>query len=317
MNLLITGGAGFIGSHFIHYILNKYDDYHVVNVDRLTYASNLSNVATFEHHPYYTFIQGNIENKDLITHIVKNNKIDTIVNFAAETHVDRSIHDSSIFVKTNVLGTQTLLEVALENNIQKFIQISTDEVYGDLGASGYFRETTPLSPKNPYSATKASSDHLVLAYHETYDINVNITRCSNNYGPYQFPEKLIPLLILNALEEKELPIYGDGTNVRDWIHVTDHCAAIDLVIHKGKTGEIYNIGSHNERNNLEIAESIIEKLGKSKKLITFVQDRLGHDRRYAIDAMKISKQLNWKPNIPFEKGITDTIKWYVKNRNWW
>ncbi|NBI28714.1 dTDP-glucose 4,6-dehydratase [Chengkuizengella marina] len=316
MNLLITGGAGFIGSHFIHYILNKYD-YHVVNIDKLTYASNLLNVATYEHHPKYTFILGNIENKDLITHIVQNNKIDILVNFAAETHVDRSIHGSSIFVKTNVLGTQTLLEVALENNIKKFIQISTDEVYGDLGASGYFTETTPLSPKNPYSATKASADHLVLAYHATYNMNTNITRCSNNYGPYQFPEKLIPLLILNALEDKELPIYGDGKNIRDWIHVTDHCAAIDLVVHKGKAGEIYNIGSHNERNNLEIAELILEKLGKSKQLITFVKDRLGHDRRYAIDARKISKQLNWKPVIPFEKGITDTIEWYVKNREWW
>ncbi|MFS1512894.1 dTDP-glucose 4,6-dehydratase [Chengkuizengella sp. SCS-71B] len=316
MNVLITGGAGFIGSHFIHHILGKYENYHVVNVDRLTYASNLSNVAKFEHHPHYTFIKSNIENKDLMNHIVKSYNIDIIVNFAAETHVDRSIHDSSIFVKTNVLGTQTLLNVALENNIRKFIQISTDEVYGALGDHGYFTETTPLSPKNPYSASKASADHLVLAYHSTYGIPVNITRCSNNYGPHQFPEKLIPKLILNTLKEKKLPIYGDGKNVRDWIHVSDHCVAIDLIIHQGKSGEIFNIGSHNERSNLEIAEFIIEKLGKSKDLITYVQDRLGHDHRYAIDAAKITEDLNWKPHITFEKGIEDTIQWYVKNKDW-
>ncbi|REJ11697.1 MAG: dTDP-glucose 4,6-dehydratase [Bacillaceae bacterium] len=317
MNLLVTGGAGFIGSNFVRYMLEKYPTYKVVNYDLLTYAGNLENLKDVENHPNYTFVKGDINNRELVDYLVKTHEIDVIVNFAAESHVDRSITDPDIFVKTNVLGTQALLDVAKDNNIKKYVQISTDEVYGTLGETGYFTEETPLAPNSPYSASKAGGDLLVRAYHETYGLNVNITRCSNNYGPYHFPEKLIPLMITNALEGKELPIYGDGQNIRDWLHVKDHCAAIDLVIHKGRPGEVYNIGGHNERTNNEIVHLIVEKLGVSKDLIKYVADRPGHDRRYAIDPTKIMTELGWKPQYTFEKGIVETIQWYIDNQEWW
>ncbi|MGP9076921.1 dTDP-glucose 4,6-dehydratase [Geobacillus thermodenitrificans subsp. calidus] len=317
MNLLVTGGAGFIGSNFVRYILEKYPNYKVVNYDLLTYAGNLENLKDVEDHPNYKFVKGDINNRELVDYLVKTHKIDVIVNFAAESHVDRSIADPGIFVKTNVLGTQALLDVARANNIKKYVQISTDEVYGTLGETGYFTEETPLAPNSPYSASKAGGDLLVRAYHETYGLNVNITRCSNNYGPYHFPEKLIPLMITNALEGKELPIYGDGQNIRDWLHVKDHCVAIDLVIHKGRPGEVYNIGGHNERTNNEIVHLIVEKLGVSKDLIKYVADRPGHDRRYAIDPTKIMTELGWKPQYTFEKGIVETIQWYIDNQEWW
>ncbi|AMX82319.1 dTDP-glucose 4,6-dehydratase [Geobacillus subterraneus] len=317
MNLLVTGGAGFIGSNFVHYMLNKYPEYKIVNYDLLTYAGNLENLKDIQENPQYVFIKGDIRNYQLVDYIVKFHHIDVIVNFAAESHVDRSISDPNIFVKTNVLGTQVLLDVAKANNIQKYVQISTDEVYGSLGDTGYFTEETPLAPNSPYSASKASADLLVRAYRETYGLNVNITRCSNNYGPYHFPEKLIPLIITNALEGKELPIYGDGQHIRDWLHVEDHCTAIDLVIHKGKPGEVYNIGGHNERTNDEIVHLIVEKLGVSKSLIKYVSDRPGHDRRYAIDPTKIMTELGWKPQYTFDKGIEETIQWYINNKDWW
>ncbi|MED3664726.1 dTDP-glucose 4,6-dehydratase [Geobacillus stearothermophilus] len=317
MNLLVTGGAGFIGSNFVRYMLEKYPNYKVVNYDLLTYAGNLENLKDVENHPNYTFVKGDINNRELVDYLVKTHEIDVIVNFAAESHVDRSITDPDIFVKTNVLGTQALLDIAKANHIKKYVQISTDEVYGTLGETGYFTEETPLAPNSPYSASKASGDLLVRAYHETYGLNVNITRCSNNYGPYQFPEKLIPLMVTNALEGKELPIYGDGENIRDWLHVKDHCVAIDLVIHKGKPGEVYNIGGHNERMNNEIVRLIVETLGVSKNLITYVADRPGHDRRYAIDPTKIMTELGWKPQYTFEKGIVETIQWYIDNKDWW
>lgn len=317
MNIFVTGGAGFIGSNFVHYMLEKYPEYKIVNFDLLTYAGNLENLKSVEDNPNYTFIKGDIANRELVDYIVKSYKIDVIVNFAAESHVDRSITNPDSFVKTNVLGTQVLLDVARANNIEKFVQISTDEVYGTLGETGYFTETTPLEPNSPYSSSKAGGDLLVRAYHETYGLNVNITRCSNNYGPYQFPEKLIPLMITNAMEGKELPIYGDGKNIRDWLHVKDHCSAVDLVIHKGKPGEVYNIGGHNERTNNEIVHLIVEKLGVSKDLIKYVEDRLGHDRRYGIDPTKIMTELGWKPEYTFDTGIVETIQWYIDNQDWW
>lgn len=317
MNIFVTGGAGFIGSNFVHYMLEKYPEYKIVNFDLLTYAGNLENLKSVEDNPNYTFIKGDIANRELVDYIVKSYKIDVIVNFAAESHVDRSITNPDSFVKTNVLGTQALLDVARANNIEKFVQISTDEVYGTLGETGYFTETTPLEPNSPYSSSKAGGDLLVRAYHETYGLNVNITRCSNNYGPYQFPEKLIPLMITNAMEGKELPIYGDGKNIRDWLHVKDHCSAVDLVIHKGKPGEVYNIGGHNERTNNEIVHLIVEKLGVSKDLIKYVEDRLGHDRRYGIDPTKIMTELGWKPEYTFDTGIVETIQWYIDNQDWW
>lgn len=317
MNIFVTGGAGFIGSNFVHYMLEKYPKYKIVNFDLLTYAGNLENLKSVEDNPNYTFIKGDIANRELVDYIVKSYKIDVIVNFAAESHVDRSITNPDSFVKTNVLGTQALLDVARANNIEKFVQISTDEVYGTLGETGYFTETTPLEPNSPYSSSKAGGDLLVRAYHETYGLNVNITRCSNNYGPYQFPEKLIPLMITNAMEGKELPIYGDGKNIRDWLHVKDHCSAVDLVIHKGKPGEVYNIGGHNERTNNEIVHLIVEKLGVSKDLIKYVEDRLGHDRRYGIDPTKIMTELGWKPEYTFDTGIVETIQWYIDNQDWW
>lgn len=316
MKLLVTGGAGFIGSNFIHYILEKYPDYQIINFDKLTYAGNLENLASIQESTNYTFIKGDITNKELLGYIVTTHQVDLIVNFAAESHVDRSITNSDEFVITNILGTQSILDIARNQNI-RFIQISTDEVYGSLGPTGYFTEGTPLAPNSPYSASKASADFMVRSYHETFGLNVNITRCSNNYGPFQFPEKLIPLMVINALKGKPLPVYGDGKNIRDWLHVKDHCSAIDLVIHKGKPGEIYNIGGHNERTNIEIVKIIIETLGLSKELITFVPDRLGHDYRYAIDSSKIQNELGWKASYSFKNGLKETISWYQTHQDWW
>ena len=314
VKILVTGGAGFIGSNFINYMMEKYPDYEVINLDVLTYCGNLENLKNVEFNENYSFIKGNIRNKELVDTIIKD--CDYVINFAAESHVDRSIKDPEIFIKSNVLGTQVLLNAVKESNVEKYVQISTDEVYGSLGATGYFTETTPLAPNSPYSASKASADLFVRAYHETFDLPINITRCSNNYGPYQFPEKLIPLMISNALEDKPLPIYGDGKNIRDWLHVHDHCTAIDLVLHEGKTGEIYNIGGNNEKQNIEIVKLILNDLNKPESLIKYVDDRLGHDRRYAIDSSKIQNELGWKPEYTFETGIKETIKWYLDNQNW-
>jgi dTDP-glucose 4,6-dehydratase len=314
--LLITGGAGFIGSNFILYVLKKYPEYHIINLDKLTYAGNLDSLESVEDHPNYTFVKGDICDEKLIDEITTRG-VGGIVNFAAESHVDRSIMDPGIFVRTNVLGTQVLLDAAKKYGVEKYIQISTDEVYGSLGETGYFTETTPLAPNSPYSAGKASADLFVRAYHETFGLNVNITRCSNNYGPYQFPEKLIPLMISNALEEKELPVYGDGLNIRDWLYVEDHCSAIDVILHAGKPGEVYNIGGSNEKTNLEIVKLILRELSKPESLIKYVKDRPGHDRRYAMDASKIRRELNWKPHYDFDQGMKATIQWYLENRNWW
>ena len=317
MNILVTGGMGFIGSNFVSYMLEKYTDYKIVNLDLLTYAANMENLKSLEKNRRHTFIKGDIGNKELVDYIIKSHQINVIVNFAAESHVDRSISDPGIFVKTNVLGTQSLLDAAKDNNIQKFVQVSTDEVYGSLGEVGFFTEETPLAPNSPYSASKAGADMLVHAYYETFGLPINITRCSNNYGPYQFPEKLIPLMVTNAIEGKNLPIYGDGKNIRDWLHVTDHCSAIDLVLHNGKLGEVFNIGGHNERTNNEIVQLIVDKLGVSSSLITYVNDRLGHDRRYGIDPRKIQKELGWTPKHTFDTGIVETIDWYINNKEWW
>ncbi|MEK5058188.1 dTDP-glucose 4,6-dehydratase [Paenibacillus sp. FSL H7-0326] len=318
MNLLVTGGAGFIGSNFIHYMFDKYkEEIKIVNIDNLTYAGNLENLRGIESKQNYFFVRGDICDKELIFNIIEQYSIDTIINFAAESHVDRSISDPSIFIKTNVMGTLSLLEAAKDKNIKKFVQISTDEVYGSLGEDGYFTEETPLAPNSPYSASKASADLLVRSYHETYGMNINITRCSNNYGPYHFPEKLIPLMITNALENKVLPVYGDGLNVRDWLHVSDHASAIDLVMRNGESGEVYNIGGHNERRNIDIVQLILENLDRPKTLIKYVEDRKGHDRRYAIDPTKLITKLGWNPNYTFDIGIKETIKWYLDNEDWW
>lgn len=314
MKILVTGGAGFIGSNFIRYMLNRYSTYSIINLDLLTYAGNLENLEGLDSQRY-RFVQGSINDRTLIARVM--NEVDAVVHFAAESHVDRSIANPGVFVETNVLGTQTLLEAAKASSIQKFVHVSTDEVYGTLGEEGLFTEQTPLAPNSPYSASKAGSDMLVRAYYETYGLPVNITRCSNNYGPYQFPEKLIPLMIHHALEDKELPVYGDGLNVRDWLHVEDHCSGIDLVLHSGREGEVYNIGGNNERRNIDIVRRILSDLGKPEKLIRFVEDRLGHDRRYAIDAEKIRSELGWKPKYDFETGIRETIEWYVQKRGWW
>ena len=315
MRLLITGGCGFIGSNFIKHIIRKYNDYSIINLDLVTYAGNLENLDQIKNHPKYTFVKGDIADENLVKEITRN--VDAVINFAAESHVDRSIEGPSVFIRTNVLGTQVLLESAKENKVQRFIQISTDEVYGSLGPEGYFRENSPLLPNSPYSASKAGADLIVRSYFETYKFPSVITRCSNNYGSNQFPEKFIPLLITNAFEDKEVPVYGDGLNVRDWIHVKDHCKAIDAVLHKGKVGETYNIGGNCEKRNIDIAKLILKKMGKDESLIRFVKDRPGHDRRYAIDASRIRKELGWSPEYNFDQGISETIKWYDENRSWW
>lgn len=316
MNLLITGGCGFIGSNFIRYILNKYPSYNIINLDKLTYAGNRENLKEIEYDNRYGFVQGDICNSKLVDSIVHHN-IDAIINFAAESHVDRSIENSRIFVETNILGTQTLLDAALRYKIDRYIQISTDEVYGSLGKEGFFKESTPLSPNSPYSASKTSADLLTMSYYKTYGLPVLITRCSNNYGPYQYPEKLIPLFITNLLDNKKVPLYGDGLNVRDWIHVEDHCSAVDTVLHRGLVGEIYNIGGNCEKTNREITETILRKLDKSNNYIEYVEDRLGHDRRYAVDCCKLKNELIWAPKWDFNKGIEYTISWYMENEDWW
>lgn len=316
MKLLVTGGAGFIGSNFVLYMLKQYPDYQIINVDALTYAGNLENLKSIEGNPNHTFVKADITDSKTIDELVGQG-VDVVVNFAAESHVDRSILEPDIFVKTNVLGTQVLLDAARKHNIKKFVQVSTDEVYGSLGETGLFSETTPLAPNSPYSASKAGGDMLVRAYHETFGLPVNITRCSNNYGPYQFPEKLIPLIISRALNDESLPVYGDGLNIRDWLYVEDHCSAIDLVIHQGKIGEVYNIGGNNERTNVHIVKTILNELGKPESLITYVEDRPGHDRRYGIDPTKIMNELGWKPKHNFETGIKETIQWYLSNKEWW
>lgn len=328
--ILVTGGAGFIGSNFINYMIKKYPKYKIINIDFLTYAGNLENLIAVDNYPNYTFIKADIRNRTFIDNIFSKEDIDYVVNFAAESHVDRSISDPEVFLTTNIIGTQVLLDSAKKHwktdpddkySLEykpgvKFVQISTDEVYGALGKIGMFNEAMPLKPNSPYSASKASADMIVRAYSETYGLPINITRCSNNYGPFQFPEKLIPLVINNCLKEKDLPIYGDGLQVRDWLHVNDHCSAIDTVLHKGIVGEIYNIGGNNEKTNIEIVKLIISRLGKSTNLIKFVKDRLGHDRRYAVDNTKITTQLDWKPTYTFEQGINETIDWYLSNQNW-
>ena len=312
--LLITGGAGFIGSCFVRHILTKYSDYRVINLDALTYAGNIKNLDDVKDNPNYQFVHGNICDKDLVKSLVSQS--DIIINFAAESHVDRSITGPEIFIETNIKGTLNLLQAAKEIGVERYLQVSTDEVYGTLGKDGYFYETTPLAPNSPYSASKASADMLVRAYHETYGLPTLITRCSNNYGPYQYPEKLIPFFISKLNKGEKVPVYGDGLNVRDWLYVYDHCAAIDTVIHKGKIGEIYNIGGHNEKTNLEITKLILEKMGKDESYIEHVTDRLGHDRRYAISNDKITSELGWKPSVTFEEGIELTINWYLDNMAW-
>ncbi|WP_040979171.1 dTDP-glucose 4,6-dehydratase [Oceanobacillus jeddahense] len=316
--LLITGGAGFIGGNFVRYMVDKYPDYDIYNLDLLTYAGDLSKHQNIEKKTNYHFIQCDIANREGIFNRFKNEKFDFIVHFAAESHVDRSITDPEIFIKTNVMGTQILLDAAKEYNVSKFLHVSTDEVYGELdfNPSTFFTEETPLQPNSPYSASKASSDLLVRAYHETYGLPVNITRCSNNYGPYHFPEKLIPLTISRVLNDQTVPVYGNGANIRDWLHVFDHCTALDLVLHEGKDGEVYNVGGHNERTNLEVVKTIIKALDKSNDLIEFVEDRLGHDKRYAIDPTKL-EALGWDPTYNFDTGIEQTIEWYLSNKEWW
>lgn len=329
MNILVTGGAGFIGTNFVKYMLNNFD-YNIINLDALTYAGNINNLKDIEHYENYRFIKGNICDRDLVDEVFTDYSIDTVINFAAESHVDRSIEDPEIFLKSNIIGTQVLLDAAIKHwkkdvndkysrefkDGVKYIQVSTDEVYGDLGKEGYFTEQTPLASNSPYSSSKASADLIVRSYHETYGLPVNTTRCSNNYGPYQFPEKLIPLMINNALNGNKLPIYGDGKQVRDWLHVEDHCKAIETVLHMGRNGEVYNIGGNNEKENIEIVSLILEELKGSTDLIEHVQDRLGHDRRYAIDNNKITTELGWAPRYTFEEGIVQTIKWYLDNPEW-
>ncbi|SDZ33631.1 dTDP-glucose 4,6-dehydratase [Evansella caseinilytica] len=329
MNILVTGGAGFIGSNFVKYMLSKYQ-YTIVNLDLLTYAGNLINLEAAEKNRNYHFVKGNICNRELLEAIFQKYAINVVIHFAAESHVDRSIEDPEIFIRTNVLGTQALLDTAKKYWIRnrsdkhcrefkvgaKFIQISTDEVYGTLGKTGYFTEETCLAPNSPYSASKASADMVVRAYHETYGLPMNITRCSNNYGPYQYPEKLIPLMILRALKGQTLPVYGDGKQIRDWLHVEDHCRAIDAVLHRGRLGEVYNIGGNNEKENIAIVQSILHYLKKDEKLIEFVTDRLGHDRRYAIDNAKIKRELGWTPAYSFRVGLEMTIQWYLENTKW-
>jgi len=315
-SILVTGGAGFIGSNFVRMVLSEHPEVVVVNLDKLTYAGNLENLAEFVHHDRHRFVPGDICDGPLVEKLIEEHQVEAIVNFAAESHVDRSITGPRIFIETNVTGTLTLLEAAREKKVDRFLQVSTDEVYGALGAEGMFTEQTPLSPNSPYSASKAAADLLVRAFGHTWGIRYNITRCSNNYGPYQFPEKLIPLMINNALNDKDLPVYGDGLYVRDWLYVYDHCTAIWRVLEQAPPGETYNIGGCNEKANLAVIDIILQRLDKPKSLIRHVKDRLGHDRRYAIDAGKIIDELHWKPSVTFEEGMAKTIDWYLQNQQW-
>lgn len=320
MTILVTGGAGFIGANFVKYMLIKYPDYKIICLDALTYAGNLENLADVIDKPQFKFIKGDIVSRKDVFDLFEQDKPDMVVNFAAESHVDRSIDNPGIFLETNIIGTQVLMDACRKYGIKRFHQISTDEVYGDLPLDRpdlLFTEETPINPSSPYSASKASADLLVLAYHRTFKLPVTISRCSNNYGPYHFPEKLIPLMITRALADRPLPVYGNGENVRDWLYVEDHCNAVDLIIHKGREGEVYNIGGHNERSNLEIVKAILKELNKPESLITFVTDRPGHDMRYAIDPTKIYNELGWLPKTKFDDGIKQTIEWYLENRPWW
>ena len=314
MNILVTGGAGFIGSCFVRHMLNKHSDYKIINLDALTYCGNIENLKDVENNPNYTFVHGNICDRNLVRDLVS--EVDCVINFAAESHVDNSIKHPEIFVETNVQGSLNLLQASKEIGVERFLQVSTDEVYGALGKTGYFYETTPLAPNSPYSASKAGADMLVRAYHNTYGLPTLNTRCSNNYGPYQYPEKLIPFFISKLLRGEKVPVYGDGLNVRDWLYVYDHCEAIDVVLHKGKIGEVYNIGGHNEKTNLEITHLILDAMGKDESYIEHVTDRLGHDRRYAISNDKITSELGWQPSLTFEEGIKLTIDWYLNNQDW-
>jgi dTDP-glucose 4,6-dehydratase len=315
--ILVTGGAGFIGSNFINYYLNKNNDSKIINLDKLTYAGNLENLKPSEKNPNYLFIKGDITNTELVNYIFTKYKINQVINFAAESHVDRSILGSEVFFRTNVIGTNVLLEASRRFEVEKFLQISTDEVYGSLGPTGLFSESTPIAPNSPYSSSKASADIMAMSFFHTYGLPVVITRCSNNYGQLQFPEKLIPLMIINAMNNKKLPVYGDGLNVRDWIYVIDHNIAVETVLNGGRIGEVYNIGADQEMRNIDIVKLILKKLGKSEDLIEYVKDRPGHDKRYAIDASKIKNELGWEPQFKFEQAISETIEWYQSNSNWW
>lgn len=317
MTILITGGAGFIGSNLVRTMLKNHPDALVVNVDKLTYAGNLENLEECEQNPQYRFVRGDIADAAFMRSVFQKFNVDIVINCAAESHVDRSIMGASEFVQTNIVGTNVLLELAKEFSLRSFVQISTDEVYGSLGSDGKFTEETSLHPNSPYAASKAAADMLALSYHHTFRIPVVITRCSNNYGPYQFPEKLIPLMIANALQNKPLPVYGDGMNVRDWIYVEDHCEAVDLIMQKGRAGEVYNIGGESERRNIDVVRLILRHLEKPESLIQFVKDRPGHDRRYAMDFSKLQRTLGWRPRHTFEEGLAETIDWYVKHESWW
>ena len=320
MNIIVTGGAGFIGSNFVFHMLKKYPDYRIICLDKLTYAGNLSTLAPVMDNPNFRFVKADICDREAVDKLFEEEHPDIVVNFAAESHVDRSIEDPGIFLQTNIIGTSVLMDACRKYGIQRYHQVSTDEVYGDLPLDRpdlFFTEETPIHTSSPYSSSKAAADLLVLAYHRTYGLPVTISRCSNNYGPYHFPEKLIPLMISRALADEELPVYGDGANVRDWLHVSDHCEAIDLILHKGRVGEIYNIGGHNERTNLEVVKTILKALDKPESLIRYVKDRPGHDRRYAIDPTKIETELGWKPKYNFDTGIRQTIDWYLNNQDWW
>lgn len=320
MNVLVTGGAGFIGSNFIFHMLKEHPTYRVVCLDALTYAGNLSTLEPVIENSNFKFVKGDITDRELVEKLFEEEKFDFVVNFAAESHVDRSIDDPGIFLKTNILGTQVLMDASRKYRVNRFHQVSTDEVYGDLPLDRpdlFFTEETPIHTSSPYSASKASADLLVQAYHRTFGLPITISRCSNNYGPYHFPEKLIPLMISRALNDENLPVYGKGENVRDWLYVGDHCTAIDLILHKGKVGEVYNIGGHNEKTNLDVVKAILNELGKPESLITYVKDRAGHDMRYAIDPSKTRRELGWEPTTLFDEGIKETIKWYLNNRSWW
>lgn len=314
--ILVTGGAGFIGSNFVRMVLEEHPDIRVVNLDKLTYAGNLENLEGYRDHPNHIFVKGDICDGALVESLISTYKIDAVINFAAESHVDRSLEEPGIFIETNVKGTLTLLKIALEKKLERFVQISTDEVYGSLGPEGKFTEATPLSPNSPYSASKASADMLVQAFGHSWGLRYNITRCSNNYGPYQFPEKMIPLMIHNALKDKPLPVYGDGMHIRDWLYVYDHCTAVWKVLTEAQPGRVYNIGGNNEKHNLDVVHLILKALGKPESLITFVKDRPGHDRRYAIDSSRIMAELNWRPSVSFEEGLSRTIRWYLEHSEW-
>ena len=320
MNIIVTGGAGFIGSNFVYYELEKHPEDRIICLDKLTYAGNLATLEEAMKNPNFRFVKGDIADKECVEKLFEEEKPDIVVNFAAESHVDRSIEDPGIFLKTNILGTQVLMDACRKYGIKRYHQVSTDEVYGDLPLDQpdlFFTEETPIHTSSPYSSSKAGADLLVLAYYRTFNLPVSISRCSNNYGPYHFPEKLIPLMISRALADESLPVYGKGENVRDWLYVKDHCIAIDLVMRKGRVGEVYNIGGHNEKSNLEVVKIILEKLGKPESLITYVTDRPGHDMRYAIDPTKIHDELGWLPETKFEDGIVQTIEWYLNNKEWW